>query len=402
MNPKKQDTKPYKVEPEKKGRNRKKKRKKKSAVREWVDAAVFAIIAASIIRTFFFEAYTIPTPSMEKTLLVHDFLFVNKLSYGPRVPMTPLAVPFTMSTVPLFNFQSYSNWPKFGYHRLPGFGDVQRGDVVVFNFPDGDTVIKRNPEADYYAMVRRNGRKAVWNSSEIVTRPVDRKENYIKRCVGIPGDTLSVRNGFVYIDGKREDIPSHSQKYYLVQTDGGTFNPERLEDMKIKMPRYVDPSTSTYQFNLSPEDSANISKFKMVTNITRYLDTTVTRRLFPHDTKHFQWSADNYGKIYIPQKGATVHLDLSNIALYKRLIQTYEHNDLEIKDGKIYINGKITDTYTFKMDYYWMMGDNRDNSLDSRYWGFVPESHVVGKAWFIWMSYGKHGIRWSRILNGIH
>ena len=379
-----------------------KKKKKKSVVREWVDAAVFAIIAASIIRTFFFEAYTIPTPSMEKSLLVHDFLFVNKLSYGPRVPMTPLAVPFTMSTVPILNIRSYSTWPKFDYHRLPGFGDVERGDVVVFNFPNGDTVIKEIPEQDYYAMVRLFGRQAIENKYTIVTRPVDRKENYIKRCVGVAGDTLSVRNGVVYVNGHIEKIPPHAQKHYLVQTDGSVFNLGRLKEMKIDTPRYVDPTTATYQFNLTQSDSAALAGFKMVKSIVRQLDTVATPAIFPHDTAYFKWSADHYGPIYIPKKGATVHLDTSNIALYRRLISRYEDNDLAVKAGKIYINGKPADSYTFKMNYYWMMGDNRDNSLDSRYWGFVPESHVVGEAWFIWMSYDNDGIRWSRLFSGIH
>lgn len=379
----------------------KRRKKKKSTLREWIDAAIFAIIAASIIRTFFFEAYTIPTPSMEKTLLVHDFLFVNKLAYGPRVPMTPLAVPFTMSTIPILNVQSYSTWPKFDYHRLPGFGDVEREDVVVFNFPNGDSVLKELPDADYYAMVRRNGRKYIHNHYTIVTRPVDRKQNYIKRCVGLPGDTLSVRNGVVFIDGKKEKIPAHSQKYYYVQTDGSVFNLNRLHELKISPPTYADPTTSTYKFNLTLSDSAALSNFKMVKSIVRFLDTTVRPAVFPHDTAHFKWSPDNYGAIYIPKEGATVHLNMSNIALYRRLIDVYEHNDLKVQDGKIYINGKLSDSYTFKMNYYWMMGDNRDNSLDSRYWGYVPESHVVGKAWFLWFSYGEDGIRWSRIFDGI-
>lgn len=379
----------------------KKKKKKKSALREWVDAIIFAVIAATIIRTFFFEAYTIPTPSMEKTLLVHDFLFVNKLSYGPRVPMTPLAVPFTMSTIPILNIKSYSDWPHFGYHRLPGFGDIERSDVVVFNFPEGDTALKGS-EADYYAMVRRRGRQFVKDNYTLVTRPVDRKENYIKRCTGIAGDTLQVINGFVYIDGEREKVPPHSQKYYLVQTDGSVFNMSRLHDLGISPPNRMDPTTSTYEFNLTPGDSAALSQFTMVKSLTRELAHGVTPAVFPHDTVHFKWNADFYGPIYIPKKGATVHIDTANIALYKRLIRVYEKNELEIKNGTIYINGQPTDHYTFKMDYYWMMGDNRDNSLDSRYWGFVPEDHVVGEAWFIWMSYGEDGIRWSRIFNGIH
>lgn len=383
------------------GREPGKKKKKKSTAREWIDAAIFAVIAASIIRTFFFEAYTIPTPSMEKTLLVHDFLFVNKLSYGPRVPMTPLAVPFTLSTVPVLNIRSYSNWPHFNYHRLPGFGHVQRRDVVVFNFPEGDTVLKEKPEQDYYEMVRQYGRKYVQDNFTIVTRPVDRKENYIKRCVGIPGDTLQVKNGYVYVNGTEEKLPPHLEKFYLVQTDGSVFNPSRLDELGIAQPMGLDPTTSTYQFNLTRADSAALSKFTIVKSITRFVKNGVDPTVFPQDSTHFKWDADHYGPIYIPKKGATVHLDMSNIALYRRLINVYEHNKLSIRDSVIYINGAPADHYTFKMNYYWMMGDNRDNSLDSRFWGFVPEDHIVGKAWFIWMSYDSHGIRWRRLFNGI-
>jgi len=380
----------------------KKRKRKKSTFREWIDAAIFAVIAASIIRTFFFEAYTIPTPSMEKTLLVHDFLFVNKLSYGPRVPMTPLAIPFTLSTDPLFHMKSYSDWPHFGYHRLPGFGHIQRRDVVVFNFPEGDTVLKEQPEQDYYELMRSYGRQYIHDNYTIVTRPVDRKENYIKRCVGIPGDSLSVRNGLVYTNDALEKIPPESEKFYLVQTDGSVFNLNRLSEMGIAAPMGVDPTTATYRFNLTLEDSAALSRFSNVKGISRYLATGVDPTVFPQDSAHFKWDADHYGPIYIPKKGATVHLDMSDIALYRRIIEVYEHNQFAIKDSVIYINGQPQDHYTFKMNYYWMMGDNRDNSLDSRFWGFVPEDHVVGKAWFIWMSYGTHGLRWSRLFKGIH
>lgn len=379
-----------------------KKRRKKSTFREWIDAAIFAVIAATIIRTFFFEAYTIPTPSMEKTLLVHDFLFVNKLSYGPRVPMTPLAVPFTLSTVPVLNVRSYSNWPHFGYHRIPGFGHIRRSDVVVFNFPEGDTVVKEQPEQDYYELVRAYGRQYVHNNFTLVTRPVDRKENYIKRCVGVPGDSLSVVNGFVYVNGHREAVPPHSEKNYLVQTDGGVFNMNRLQELGIAPPLGVDASTATYRFNLSPEDSAALAKFSLVKGMHRYLVSGIDPAVFPQDTAHFKWNADHYGPIYIPEKGKTVALNMNNIALYRRIIQVYEKNQLAIRDSVIYINGQPANQYTFKMNYYWMMGDNRDNSLDSRFWGFVPEDHVVGKAWFIWMSYGDRGIRWSRLFSGIH
>jgi signal peptidase I len=274
--------------------------------------------------------------------------------------------------------------------------------VVVFNFPEGDTVLKEQPKRDYYAFLRTYGRKYVQDNYTIVTRPVDRKENYIKRCVGIPGDTLQVINGYVYVNGHMETVPPHAEKNYLVQTDGSVFNPHRLEELNIKPALGMDPTTSTYRFNLSTQDSAALSKFNIVKSITRYITTGIDPTVFPQDSAHFKWDADHYGPIYIPKKGATVHLDMADIALYRRLIDVYEHNKLEVKDSTIYINGAPTDHYTFKMNYYWMMGDNRDNSLDSRFWGFVPEDHVVGKGWFIWMSYGDHGIRWRRLFSGIH
>lgn len=380
---------------------KKKKRRKKSALREWIDAAIFAVIAATLIRTFFFEAYTIPTPSMEKTLLTHDFLFVNKLSYGPRIPMTPLGVPFTLNTLPLFNVKSYADWPRFGYHRIPGFSEVKRRDVVVFNFPRGDTVALEQSERDYYEMIRTLGRDYVHSHFTIVDRPVDREENYIKRCVGVPGDSLQVIDGFVYVNGQREDIPPGSQKKYLVQTDGSAFNPARLQDLGIAPPLGEDPTTGTYIFNLTPGDSAALAGFTMVKAISRSLAREIDLQAFPYDTAHYKWSADQYGPIYVPKKGATVALDSATLPLYRRIIRVYEHNRLEQRNGQILINGQPADHYTFRMNYYWMMGDNRDNSLDSRYWGFVPEDHVVGKAWFIWMSYGDHGIRWRRLLKGI-
>lgn len=379
-----------------------KKKRKKSVVREWVDAAVFAIIAATIIRTFFFEAYTIPTPSMERTLLVNDFLFVNKLSYGPRLPMTPLSVPFTLHTIPLLGIRSYANWPHWGYYRFPGFGKVKRNDVVVFNFPEGDTVALQQPDMDYYQLIRDSGRDAIWQNNKVVARPVDRRDNYIKRCVAIPGDMLQVKNSFVYVNGKEAPVPPHSQMFYYVQTDGTAFNPDRLDELHIDGQFGYDNSTSTYVFDLTQDQVAALKNFTNVKNIVPQIHTGTEGDVFPQDSTHFKWDLDNYGPVYIPKKGATVHIDTANIALYKRLITVYENNKLAVKDGKIFINDKETNEYTFKMDYYWMMGDNRHNSLDSRYWGFVPENHIVGKAWFIWMSYNKHGIRWSRLLNGIH
>ncbi|SFV28016.1 signal peptidase I [Thermoflavifilum thermophilum] len=382
-------------------------KKKKSALREWAEALIFAIIAATIIRTFFFEAYTIPTPSMEKTLLVNDFLFVNKISYGPRLPMTPLAIPFTLNTFPIFHFKSYSDWPHFGYHRLPGFTHVKRNDVVVFNYPEGDTVVLQTQETDsYYRLVRHYGRANVWNNPNftIVTRPVDRMENYIKRCVAIAGDTLQLIQGKVYVNGQLQPDPPEMEKFYQVVTNSTPFNTNRLNDLGIDMPLDIQQAGDRliYYFDLTKDEADALKAFSNVISIRPQIDTTVDPDAFPFDTTHFKWSRDNYGPIYIPKKGATVKLDTSNLALYKRLITTYEHHKLEVKDGKIFIDGKPADHYTFDMNYYWMMGDNRDNSLDSRYWGFVPEDHIVGKAWFIWFSYDAHGIRWRRLFKAIH
>lgn len=377
-------------------------KKKKSAVREWLDAAIFAVIAATLIRTFIFEAYTIPTPSMEKTLLVNDFLFVSKVSYGPRVPMTPLAVPFTHHTLPLTKYsKAYSEAIQWKYRRIPGFGDIRRNDVVVFNFPEGDTVALERQDESYYDLVRRNGRERVWNEYHVISRPVDKRENYIKRCVGIAGDTLAVVNGVVVVNGQPESQPPHSERLYQVQTTNGDhLNPVRLEEMGIDG-QYEIMEHGKYSYNLTPSESTTIGAFPVVSNNIHPYVSPLVDGVWPQDTANFKFTVDNFGPIYIPKKGASVRLDSSNVELYRRIIEVYENNTLENKNGQWVINGTPTDLYTFKMNYYWMMGDNRHKSLDSRYWGFVPEDHVVGKAWLIWMSYGKGGIRWSRLFRTI-
>jgi signal peptidase I len=378
-------------------------KKKKSAVREWFDAAIFAIIAATLIRTFIFEAYTIPTPSMEKTLLVNDFLFVSKISYGPRIPMTPLAVPFTHHTLPFTKYsKAYSEAVEWKYRRLPGFSDVQRYDVVVFNFPEGDTVALEQQEQSYYQLVRYYGRDNVWEQNHVTSRPVDKRENYIKRCMAIAGDTLSIKQGVVFINGQQAPIPAESERRYWVRTTGDPLNPTRLDELDI------DPSplgvfdSSTFRYDLTPGSAALLKTWPVVTELKPYVKSaTQDVGVFPHDTAHYKWTEHNFGPLYIPKKGATVKLDSTTIAFYDRIISVYEDNKLENKNGQFYINGKPADSYTFKMNYYWMMGDNRDNSLDSRFWGFVPEDHIVGKAWLIWMSYGKGSIRWSRLFKTI-
>lgn len=375
-------------------------RKKKSAVREWLDAAIFAIIAATLIRTFIFEAYTIPTPSMEKTLLVNDFLFVSKISYGPRIPNTPLAVPFTHHTLPGTKYtKAYSEAVHWSYKRLPGFTDIKRNDVVVFNFPEGDTVALEQQDQSYYGLVRSLGRDAVWESYHVTARPVDKRENYIKRCVAEAGDTLSIKDGVVFVNSKQAPIPPESERRYIVQTNGDPLNPDRLEELDMTANPDATLSAGLFLYNLTPGNVATLKNFSVVKSIKPYFSGE--QSVFPYDTAHYHWTEENFGPLYIPKKGATVKLDSANIAIYDRVIRVYEGNTLEAKNGQFYINNKPADSYTFKMNYYWMMGDNRNNSLDSRYWGFVPEDHIVGKAWLIWMSYGNGSIRWSRLFRTI-
>jgi signal peptidase I len=378
-------------------------KKKKSPVREWFDAAIFAIVAATLIRTFIFEAYTIPTPSMEKTLLVNDFLFVSKITYGPRIPMTPLAVPFTHHTLPFTKYtKAYSEAVKWKYRRLPGLNDVQRYDVVVFNFPEGDTVALEQQEQSYYQMVRVEGRDAVWEQNHVVSRPVDKRENYIKRCMAVSGDSLSIRDGVVYVNGQQAPIPQESERKYWVQTDGDPLNPSKLDELDMSTSPEGTFDSSRYLYTFTMGNVNTLKAWPVVKNVTPFVNPTPAEpAVFPHDTANYKWTEHNFGPLWIPRKGVTVKIDSSNIAIYDRIIRVYENNTLEYKNGQFYINGQPGGTYTFKMNYYWMMGDNRDNSLDSRYWGFVPEDHVVGKAWLIWMSYGKGSIRWNRLFRTI-
>ena len=382
-------------------------KKKKSFIREWVDAAVFAIVAASIIRIFLVEAYTIPTGSMEGSLLVNDYLFVSKVSYGARTPMTPLAVPLVHNTLPFFNCKSYTELVQWGYHRLPGFGHIERNDVVVFNFPAGDTVaLEVQQDQDYYSLLRNynNDRAFVKNNFTVLSRPVDKKENYIKRCVGIPGDTIEVRGGYLYVGNKLSKQYPHSKMTYTIATNGQVSLDEFVEeqDMNPEELNY-DPNSKMYIANLANDQVAAIKKMNGVIAIAPFvLDKNDTRdNAFPNDTANFKWNRDFYGPFIVPKAGQQVTLSLKNIALYQRIIANYEHNSLDIKDGKIFINGKETTTYTFQMNYYWMMGDNRHNSADSRYFGFVPDDHIVGKAWFVWLSFGNKGIRWNRLFRSI-
>lgn len=382
-------------------------KKKKVWWREWIDALVFAVVAATIIRTFFIEAYTIPTGSMEGSLLVNDYLFVSKMAYGPRVPNTPLAVPLVHNTMPLTGGKSYSEAVQWDYHRWWGFGNVERYDVVVFNFPNGDTVVAEAPDQDFYQLCRMYGRDAVVGANTIITRPVDKKENYIKRCMGVSGDVLELKNGVVYVNGAMATVFPHSKSTYIVQTSGQYVSDDFLEENDIEPGQEI--GKNTFVFSLENEDVAKMKQQPGVTAVSPYnqkpgfVPANPGEWTFPQDTANFKWNVDNFGPVTIPKKGATVQLTQQNIALYRRIIFNYEGNKLEERGGKIFINGAEASSYTFKMDYYWMMGDNRHNSLDSRYWGFVPEDHVVGKASFVWLSHRESlfKLRWSRLFHSV-
>jgi len=394
---------------------------KKGTIREWIDAAAFAIIAATLIRTFVFEAYAIPTPSMEKTLLVHDFLFVSKFAYGPRIPETPLALPFMANTIPETDMKSYVEWIEIPYTRwFPR--PVKREDAVVFNFPVNDTLIDDTQHGSlvtYYREIQQRmmtdhvseaeARKRVQDQygDFIITRPVDKQEFFIKRCVGIAGDTLQIKNRIVYINGVAQALPEHHEFNYLVTTSG-PLDPDQLnsigindaEDQNINQVQMI--GTNSYIITMDDDEKLQLKMFPAVKDI-QPAPLDVSEKgiyLFPYEANN-GWTANDYGPMWIPKKGATIPLNPENMMRYQRCIITYEGNKLEQKEGQYFINDKPATTYTFKMDYYWMMGDNRDNSLDSRYWGFVPEDHIVGKASLIWFSYGTNGIRWSRIFKKI-
>jgi len=384
------------------------KKHKRSSFREWVDAGVFAVVSATIIRIFIFEAYAIPSGSMEKTLLVNDFLFVSKMSYGPRIPNTPLALPFMHHTIPGVGTPSYLNWVNLPYKRLWS-SPVHRNDVVVFNHPAGDSVLLSYPqERTYYEILREdyggNRQKLLEeNADNLLVRPVDKRENIIKRCVGIPGDTLYIREGVLFVNGMTDEPPT-SATYYSVQTRGHFMDETLLEDSfhvetTPERTQLFETGPMQYLIELTAEEAGRLQQLPYVSEIKKEIKT-YTRELFPNDTARYKWSEDFYGPVWIPEKGKTVTLTPDNIAFYRRIIDVYEENDLTEVSGKFLINSKETNEYTFKMNYYWMMGDNRHNSLDSRFWGFVPEDHIVGKASLIWFSWNK-GPRWQRLFSPI-
>ncbi len=403
------------------------KKHKKKGWREWVDAAIFAIVAATLIRTFIFEAYTIPSGSMEKTLLIRDFLFVSKLSYGPRIPNTPLSVPFVHNYLPVFNNKSYSELIKLPYIRWFATSP-KRGDVVVFNFPAGDTVIHATgfeSAVPYYDIKRKNllpppNNQVYYSVGDqtysisapeilndpvnypIVVHPSDKTDNYIKRCVGVGGDTIEIRDCEVYTNGVKQELPAYSVLNYTVITSTQAFDPDTMKD------EYgVDADKGEYSPTGKPNEYRMLltgkAKEKMLKN--GFAKSIVTDRtsggdVFPYDTvaAHKKWSVDNFGPLWIPKKNEVLTLTPENYTIYERAIRVYEKNDFYISNGKFILNGKEVTAYTFKMNYYWMMGDNRQGSQDSRFWGFVPEDRIVGKAWMIWFSW-ENGPRWKRLFN---
>jgi signal peptidase I len=407
-------------------------------IMSWVDALVFALVAVYFINLFFFQNYVIPSSSLEKSLLTGDYLFVSKVSYGPRIPETPLTMPLTQHTMPLVNVKSYVEWPHWDYRRVKGLGNVKLNDIVVFNYPAGDTLVneERYQANDYYQMVysigdqlmQQNGQEKDVRAmnplqqrhyfeqvyatgrnyissmpgeyGDIISRPTDRRENYVKRCVGLPGQTLQIKNRIVYLNGKANKEPDNVQYTYKMKLKGefpidladelGITN----EDLLMYNQSGVIPLTKKAYLALKANRN-------LVESISINIDATYGD-LYPLNA-YTGWTRDNYGPVWIPKKGESIALTLKNLPVYERCIKVYEGNDLKVDNaGRIFINGKLAKSYTFKLDYYWMMGDNRHNSADSRYWGFVPEDHIVGKPIFIWWSHspdhpGFSGIRWNRL-----
>lgn len=410
---------------------------------EWVDAILFALIAVYFINTFFFQNYQIPTSSLEKSLLVGDFLAVSKLSYGPRAPITPLSFPLAQHTMPLVGGKSYFEKPQWKYKRLKGLGEVKRNDIVVFNFPTGDTVATNMQGVDFYTLAKSNANGSAGVRSDqrtygkIVYRPVDRRENYVKRCIGLPGETISLRDDSVFINGNYLPNPQFSQHNYLIHTDGTTIAPEVFEQLGVNKSDYLigsDYGQSTRSQDLTGVDSLSMAlaglqprnnnngRLYFSIPLTEEMVSQLKSKPFVWDiikereqsgmnyyyplTYNTNWSRDTFGPLWIPKKGETITFneDIAfKVAAYERCIKNYEGNEFAYRDGKVFINGEEAQSYTFRYDYYFMMGDNRHNSADSRVWGFVPEDHIVGKPMLIWLSLEKDKswlngkIRWKRL-----
>ena len=381
---------------------------KRNAALDWLDAIIFAVIVVTFINIFFFQAFKIPSSSMESTLYTGDHLFVSKLAYGPRMPQTPLTIPFTHNTIG--SKESYSELIRCRYRRLKGFGHVKRGDCVVFGFPNGDSVLVKAPADDYYMLCRMYGRDfTVRNYGPVKVRPSDKKDHYVKRCVAVAGDTLEIRDGVVYVNSEMEKTLPGMQNSYTVTTNGQRLNPRSLERLGLnKSELWFDQTLPGYPaMPLTEKMLEELKGYSSVVSIEPNIDSYPPdypdswKTIFPF-SESFEWTRDNFGPLWIPQKGVTVGLNAENLPLYERIITSYEGNDLEVgADGTIRINGETVTEYTFRQDYYFMMGDNRHNSLDSRYWGFVPEDHIVGKPALIWLSIDgnrkfPNNIRWRR------
>ena len=435
-------------------------------VMSWVDAIVFALVAVYFINLFFFQNYVIPSSSLEKSLLTGDYLFVSKVSYGPRIPQTPLTMPLTQHTMPLFNCKSYIEWPQWDYRRVKGLGNIELNDIVVFNYPAGDSILTndRYQGNDYYQIVYNTGEALLMQENSdirltdmslpqqrqffdhayqvgrnyilanqqefgvIDSRPTDRRENYVKRCVGLPGQTLQIKNKIVYLDNRPNKEPDNVQYTYFVKLNNISIKDlfgEQYDDMRKELGISEEDIQCLSRLHGYDVQHGSILNQQVLEQYDGYMPLTayaaqeikkrgLVRAIRPvTDQDYFSgdvyplnaftgWTRDNYGPIWIPKKGASINLTLENLPMYERCIKVYEGNDLQVKNTQIYINGKPASKYTFKLDYYWMQGDNRHNSADSRYWGFVPEDHIVGKPLFIWWSSdpdrgGLRGIRWNRL-----
>lgn len=368
---------------------------KKSAFREWLDSVAFAVVAATLIRWLLLEAYTIPSSSMEKSLLIGDFLFVSKLHYGARTPGTPLQVPLTHQTIWGTNIPSFSTLIQLPMFRLPGFTDVKRNDVVVFNYP-GD------PDEPFEDPLQGNGGYKAF--------PVDLRTNFIKRCIAVGGDVVDIKKAVVYVNGKEAEVPQKAQFYYRLESndllDDRFFENEDIQDYASYPADSLKPNKFLYQIRTTPQIVEALRKHSFIraaTHESRYDANTPEMGLFPAAAKQ---NPDFWGPIQVPKTGLTIQLDSANVAKYGHVIKYFDHNDAEkviVEKGKISIDGKAITSYTFKQDYYFMMGDNRYESADSRFWGFVPADHIVGKAVFIWMSIDPNPksifnkIRWNRL-----
>ncbi len=378
-------------------------------VYEWVNAIVFATVVASLVHIFIFQMYVIPTSSMEGSLLVGDYLYVSKVTYGPQMPNTPLSFPFVHHTMPFSQTRkSFSEAVKWPYHRLKGLRKIRRNDVVVFNFPAGDTVLLENQAVTYYDVLRgyqqaygdAEGRRKLFEEYTVIARPVDKRENYIKRCVALPGDTLAIVDRRVMVNGEPQEPIPGIQHRYIVQTSSPL---SQYAIDKLGISEYGG-NGAAYEMFITEQTAEKLEALDNVISVRPYTHIASTD-VFPQPD-YPQWSPDDFGPILIPAKGMTVELTRENLALYRRIIEVYEGHDLKTDGGTVLIDGVPTDTYTFAMDYYWMMGDNRHNSADSRFWGFVPEDHIVGKASFVWLSLDEKkpfpaNIRWNRIFKKV-